>query len=58
MAEVIRENGSYFNKSKEFSSRSQAIEEVSVHTILVLKSHLLHVNDEAGSNSVNEEVAN
>ena len=42
--------------SKEFSSRS--LEEVSVHTILVLESHLLRANDEAGSNSVDEEVAN
>ena len=28
------------------------------YILLVLESHLLHVNDEVGSNSVNEEVAN
>ena len=45
-----------FNKSKEFSSRSLAIGDVLVHT--TSNGIASAVNDEAGSNSVNEEVAN
>ena len=59
MAEVIRENGSF---SSLFSTKVKNVHHVSWrrfrYILLVLESHLLHVNDEAGSNSVNEEVAN